>query len=266
MPDKLTETWFPAAIDPARGAIESARQGLKPSLPRRFYERAAVEERDGAFVLLLDGRTARTPAGNLLALPTGALGAAVAAEWGGQEGVINPTAMPLTRIANSAIDGVAPRREPVVDDIARYAGSDLVCYRAGEPERLVREQAEAWDPVLDWAAHLLGARFILSEGVMHVAQPERATAAVRRRIEAETSPFRLAALHVMTTLTGSVLIALAHAAGALTVEQAWAAAHVDERFQESLWGEDETALSRRAGRELDFRAASAVFRLAGKAA
>jgi chaperone required for assembly of F1-ATPase len=97
--------------------------------------------------------------------------------------VIDPTAMPLTRIVNSAIDGVAPRRDEVIDDLARYAGSDLVCYRAGEPERLVAQEAEAWDPILAWAAERLGARFILSQGVMHVVQPERAVAAVRSRLD-----------------------------------------------------------------------------------
>lgn len=263
MPDKPTDTWFPAEGEAARDPVKTVQAGMKPALPNRFYERASTEERNGAFVLLLDGRTAKTPAQNLLAVPTLALGEAVAGEWGRQQAVIDPAAMPLTRIVNSAIDGVAPRRDAVIEDMARYAGSDLVCYRAGEPERLVRQEAEAWDPILAWAREALGARFILSQGVMHVEQPERAIEAVRIRLEAETSPFRIAALHVMTTLTGSVLIALAHADAALTLEAAWAAAHVDERFQESLWGEDESALKRRAGREVDFRAASTVYRRSG---
>lgn len=261
MPDKLTDTWFPAEGDLVRDPVKAVQAGMRPAVPKRFYAHASCEERDGAFVLLLDGRTARTPAQSLLALPTLALGQAVADEWERQVEVIDPTAMPLTRLVNSAIDGVAPRREAVVDDIARYAGSDLVCYRAGEPERLVALEAAAWDPILAWAAEDLGARFILSQGVTHVTQPEQATAAVRRRVAAETSPFRLAALHVMTTLTGSVLIALAHGGGARTADEAWRAAHVDERFQESLWGEDEAALKRRAGREVEFRAASTAFRL-----
>lgn len=259
MRDKLTETWFPTGENGAPDPVKTVQAGLKTALPKRFYERASTEERDGAFVLLLDGLTAKTPARNLLAVPSRTLGEAVADEWARQREVIDPTAMPLTRIVNSAIDGVAPRREQVIDDLARYAGSDLVCYRAAEPERLVAQETQAWDPILAWAAERLGARFILSEGVMHVGQPERAVAAVRSRLERETSSFRIAALHVMTTLTGSVLIALAHADGSLTAEQAWAAAHVDERFQESLWGEDEMALKRRAARETDFRAASTVY-------
>ncbi len=171
--------------------------------------------------------------------------------------------MPLTRIVNSAIDGVAPRRAAVAADIAAYAGADLVCYRAGEPERLVTEQARAFDPILAWAREALGAQFVLSEGLMHVAQPEAALAAVRARVEAIGSPFRLAALHVMTTLTGSVLIALAHAEGVIDAGEAWAAAHVDERFQESRWGEDEEAMRRRAAREAEFRAAATIYALSG---
>ena len=120
--------------------------------------------------------------------------------------------MPLTRLANTAIDGVAPRRDAVIDDLSAYAGTDLVAYRAGDPERLVADQARAWNPVIDWAHETLGVRLILSEGVMHVTQPETSVNALRAAIAAVEGPFRLAALHTMTTLTGSLLIALAHAA------------------------------------------------------
>src|SRR3712207_2103472 len=191
MTDDRTRDWFPPA-DEASNPMKAAQAAMRPPLPRRFYETASVEERDGAFRLLLDGRAARTPARNLLAVPTRALAEALAAEWQGQEAVIDPAAMPLTRIVNSAIDGVAREREAVIADMAKYAGSDLVCYRAGEPEALVAEQARAWDPVLAWAREALGARFVLSEGVMHVAQPEAAVAAVRARLETVGSPFGLA--------------------------------------------------------------------------
>jgi chaperone required for assembly of F1-ATPase len=187
----------------------------------------------------------------------------MAEEWNRQSDEIDPTTMPVTRLVNSAIDGVAPRRDHVVEDLARYAGSDLICYRAGEPARLVEVQNAAWNPVLDWARETRGARFALAEGVMHVTQPEEAMAAVRAALEQIRSPFALAALHVMTTLTGSVLIALAHAAGQLDAEEAWNAAHVDERFQESVWGDDQEAMERRRSREADFKAASTVYRLAG---
>jgi chaperone required for assembly of F1-ATPase len=234
---------------------------MRPAPPKRFYEQAGVEERDGSFVLALDGRPARTPARQPLALPTRALGEALAEEWQAQGDVIDPAVMPLTRLANSAIDGVASNPAGVVEDLAKYARSDLTFYRAAEPDRLVAEQAAAWGPILAWAYEALGARFILSEGVMFVAQPEASIAAIRARLEEITSPFRLAALHVMTTLTGSVLIALAHALGCLSAEEAWAAAHVDEHFQERVWGEDEEAMQRRARRKADFLAASRFYAL-----
>ena len=261
MKDGITKDCFPEPGETPPDPVRAAQAAMRPGLPKRFYARAGLAEREGAYVLTLDDRPARTPARNPLAVTSRALGEALAAEWEAQGSAIDPATMPLTRLVNSAIDGVATQREAVVEDIARYAGSDLVHYRAGEPERLVREQGAAWDPVLDWAHAALGARFVLSEGVMHVAQPEAAVAAVRARVGAVASPFALAALHAMTTLTGSVLIALAQAAGRLRVDEAWAAAHVDERFQESVWGEDEQALARRAARRAEFEAAARLYAL-----
>jgi chaperone required for assembly of F1-ATPase len=254
--------WFPSAEEP--NPMRAAQTGMKPSLPKRFYKEAGVEERNGRFFLILDGRTARTPNRQELTVPSRGLAEALAAEWAAQGVEINPATMPVTRIVNSAIDGVAPRRAEVVDDLVRYAGSDLTYYRAGEPERLAKAQDEAWNPVLDWARDTHGARFSLAEGVMHVAQPDEAVAAIRHAVEEIASPFALAALHVMTTLTGSILIALAHASRAIDTDEAWAAAHVDEHHQESLWGEDHEAMERRRKREADFRAASEVFRLTGR--
>lgn len=261
MADDPTDDWFPGAAE-ARNPMKAAQGAMRPPLPKRFYKQAGVEERGRAFQLVLDGRPARTPARNPLAAPARALAEAIAEEWNAVGAEIDPAAMPLTRIANTAIDGVAPRREAVILDLAKYAGSDLVCYRAGEPERLVEAQGAAWDPIVAWARETLGARFILGEGVVHVAQPEAALAAVGDRLEAIQSPFRLAALHVMTTLTGSVLIALAHADGRMDADAAWAAAHVDEHHQESRWGRDEDAIARRAAREAEFRAASRAYALA----
>jgi chaperone required for assembly of F1-ATPase len=244
--------------------MRAAQAGMKPVLPKRFYKKAGVEERDGQFLLTLDGRTAKTPSKQPLAVSTHGLAEALAEEWQGQGGEIDPSTMPITRIVNSAIDGVAPRQAEVVDDLVRYAGSDLVYYRASEPERLAQSQDNAWSPVLDWAKDSHGARFILGEGVMHVAQPEESIAAIRKAVEGIKSPFALAALHVMTTLSGSVLIALAHAAQQLDVDQAWAASHVDELFQESVWGQDYEAMERRHRREAEFKAASRVYRLAAQ--
>jgi chaperone required for assembly of F1-ATPase len=252
--------WFPSDDEP--NPMRAAQAGMKPTLPKRFYKEAGVEEREGVFLLTLDGRTAKTPSKQPLAVSTRGLAEALADEWQGQGDQIDPSTMPITRIVNSAIDGVSPRQAEVVDDLVRYAGSDLVYYRASEPERLAQSQNAAWSPVLDWAKEAHGARFTLGEGVMHVAQPAEAVGAIRRAIEEIRSPFALAALHVMTALSGSVLIALAHASGQLDVDQAWAAAHVDELYQESVWGEDYEAMERRRRRQADFKAASEVYRLA----
>ncbi len=261
MQDDFTRNWFPGAETEPRNPIKAAQQAMRPAPPKRFFAEAGIEARDGAFVLTLDGRPARTPARNPVAVPTRPLGEALAAEWQAQQAAIDPAAMPLTRLVNSAIDGVANSMAEVRADIVKYAGSDLIVYRAGEPDRLVADQAAAWDPILAWAYDVLGARFLLSEGVTFVAQPETAVSALRARLEEETSPFRLAALHVMTTLTGSALIAVAHAGGFLSAEEAWAAAHVDERFQERVWGEDEEAMQRRTRRKADFLAAARVYAL-----
>jgi len=241
--------------------MRAAQAGMKPTLPKRFYKDAGVEERDGLFHLTLDGRVAKTPGKQALAVPSRALAEAMAREWAGQGAEVDPATMPITRIVNSAIDGVTARQAEVVDDLVRYAGSDLVYYRVSEPARLVRSQDTAWNPILDWVRDTHGARFTLAEGVMHVTQPDEAVGAIRAVIERFDSPFALAALHVMTTLSGSVLIALAHAVGPLDADQAWAAAHVDELYQESVWGEDYEAMERRRRREAEFRAASDVFRL-----
>ncbi len=251
------------AIDP----VAMARRDLQKSLPRRFYKAATAELQDGAFVLLLDGRVAKTPARNKLALPTLAAAEAVAAEWAAQAEAIDPAAMPLTRIANSAIDGVASAIDATADEIVKFAGSDLVCYRAGEPEALARAQAAAWDPILDFARERLGARFICAEGVVFVAQPEPALRALREAVarvahDGPAAPFALAALNVMTTLTGSALIAFAVAHGARAPAEAWAAAHVDEDFQMRIWGADDEALRRRERRWLEMEAAATLWRLA----
>ncbi|GJD68825.1 ATP12 family chaperone protein [Methylobacterium gnaphalii] len=239
-----------------------ARGHGKPVLPKRFYKEAGFSETEAGFGLTLDGRPARTPARNLLRLPTRALAERVAAEWQAQAEVIDPAKMPLTRLANSAIDGVAERRDEVAADLGAYAGTDLVAYRASDPPRLIAAQSEAWDPIVDWARDALGARLVLSEGVMHVTQPDETVAAIRAEIGRVDGTFRLAALHAMTTLTGSLLIALAVLHGRLTAEQAWAAAHVDETFQASVWGSDAEAEARLVTRKAEFEAAAATAALA----
>ncbi|MGX7707122.1 ATP12 family chaperone protein [Methylobacterium sp. Gmos1] len=257
MTNDVTRDWLgdpEATPDPVR----AARQSAKPALPKRFYTEAGVAEAEDGYRLVLDGRPAHTPARRRLAVPQAALAAALAEEWGAQEEFIDPARMPLTRLVNSALDGVAERRDAVIDDLSAYAGTDLIVYRAGDPARLVAAQAAAWDPVLDWARQALGARFILSEGVMHVTQPAESVAALRCAIEAVETPTALAGLHSLTTLTGSLLIALAVLHGRLTPQEGWSAAHVDETFQAEVWGRDAEAEERLAKRRAEFEAAARV--------
>jgi len=241
-------------------AVRLTQVAMRAPQIKRFYRTAAIGEVEGGYALLLDGRGARTPAKNKLVAPTRAIAEAIAAEWAGQGAVVDPTSMPVTRLANSALDGVAKTLAETRADIVSYAGADLLCYRAETPEALVAMQAAAFDPVLAWAEEALGVRFILSAGVMHVAQPERATAAVRAAVEAYESPFAVAALHGLTSLSGSVLLALAVARGAWSAGDAWRLAHVDEDFQIRRWGEDDEAMARRAARWVEFEAAARVAR------
>ncbi len=244
-----------AAIDPT----EAARRAARPRLHRRFYQDVGLSEGAEGVGILLDGRPVKTPARRALAAPNRALAEAIAAEWRAQAAEIDPANMPLTRLANSIIDGVADALAAVAGDITRYLASDLVLYRADGPQGLVAAQAEAWDPVLDWARESLGARFVRGQGIVHVAQPEQALAAARAALPKDA--WRLGALHVVTTLTGSALIALQLLAGKLSVDAAWAAAHVDEDWNMQTWGRDELALARRAARLSEMQAAATVLRL-----
>jgi chaperone required for assembly of F1-ATPase len=242
-------------------AMEAARRSMRPALRRRFYDKATtVEGGPKEFAILLDGKPVRTPARRPLAAPSPALGEALAAEWNAQQEVVDPAAMPLTRLANSIIDGVAQMPLSVAEEITQYLGSDLLFYRADGPQGLVERQTRQWDPVLTWARDVLGARFVLAAGVMFVDQPEEAIAAAKAAIP--TDAWRLGAVSSITTLTGSALLALAMLRGRLSVEEAWAAAHVDEDWNMEFWGRDERALERRGYRFAEMLAAAEVLRLA----
>ncbi len=232
---------------------ESARAGMRAPQRKRFYQDAGVKEAEGGFAVTLDDKPIRTPSGRVVTVPVRPLAEAIAAEWQAQGETLDPLTMPLTRFANSVIEGVIDRADLVRDDIAKYLQSDLLFYRAGHPEGLVQREALHWDPVLDWARDSLGAHFILAEGIMHVSQPEAAIAAARAALPGD--PWTIAAAHVVTTMTGSALLALALIHGVRDPDQVWAAAHVDEDWNAEQWGVDEEAASRRATREVDFRAA-----------
>jgi len=257
MRDIFEEIFENQPLDPT----ESARRSMRPNLRTRFYKEARVGEGPEGFQVLLDGKAVRTPARKLLAAPARALAEALAAEWEAQEAKVDPAVMPLTRLANSIIDGVAPAPEPVAAEIFFDLGTDLLFYRAPSPDGLVAAQRRHWDPVVEWAHETLGARFVLTESVVHLPQPAVAIGAAVATMPRGANikqAWQLGALHVVTTLTGSALLALAFAAGRLTVDDTWAAAHVDEDWNVEFWGRDELALQRRAYRFAEMQAAAAV--------
>jgi chaperone required for assembly of F1-ATPase len=243
-------------ITPPDDPVEAVRRSTRTVLPRRFYATATIAADAGGYAVRLDDKPVRTPARRVLAAPTLALAEAIAAEWQAQQDVIDPAKMPLTRLANAIIDGVADAPLPVAEEIGKYLASDLLFYRATSPQGLVERQARHWDPILDWARQAFGADFKLGEGVVYVAQPAAALAAVRAAIPEE--PWRLGAVHSITTLSGSALIALAMARGALSADAAWQAAHVDEDWNMAQWGRDEMAMARREFRLAEFQAAATV--------
>jgi chaperone required for assembly of F1-ATPase len=236
---------------------ELVRRGTRTPRRKRFYAKASVVESADGFAITLDDKPVRTPSGRPLAAPTFEIADAIAAEWNAQAEDINPLTMPLTRFANS-VEAVANRVDAVAEDIAKYFRSDLLFYRAGHPEALVAREASHWDPVVFWAANSLGAHFILAEGIVHVRQPDSAVAAARAALPDD--PWSIAALHVVTTLTGSALLALALLRGVLDPEQVWTAAHVDEDWNMEKWGVDEEVAARRAARLVDFRAAAGILK------
>ena len=229
----------------------------KPERPRRFYDSAAVAPAGAGYGVELDGRPVRTPGGKPLAVTTRRVADALAAEWQAQETEIVPETMHLTRLVNTAIERVALTMDPVRRDIAAYAGHDLLCYRAGEPDSLVARQRELWDPPLAWAGERLGLRLALAEGIIAVDQPAELEPAVIGEI-ADLDAMALAGLHQAMTLTGSAVLALAVARAHLSADAAWAAAHVDEDHQIAVWGEDVEALARRERRRAEFDAAALV--------
>jgi chaperone required for assembly of F1-ATPase len=242
----------PGTVRRSGGPTKPITDSLKKPLPKRFYKDVSVGD-TAPFQILLDGRPIKTPKKRPLVLPARPLAEAIAEEWRAQREFIDPAHMPLTRFANTAIDAVAEALEPVADDITGYAGSDLVCYRAESPQRLVESQSEHWDPIVAWANETLPAHFQVVPGIVHVAQPESSLAAFAKALPHDA--FQLTALHVLTTLTGSALITLALLRQWLSADTAWKAAHVDEDYQIALWGEDTEASARRRARRAEFDSA-----------
>ena len=224
---------------------------------KRFYAAAALDA-DGR--VLLDGKPVNTPARRHLVLPTPALGEAVAAEWNAQGADVLPATMKLTGLANAAIDRVAPDPAAFAAGIARYAESDLLCYRAAAPADLVARQAREWDPLLGWARRRYDIDFALTDSVLHVPQPPLTVARLSAAVGA-LDPFRLVALSPLVTIGGSLVAALALLEGEIGEADAFAATHLDELWQGERWGADAEAIAMRENRQADFAAAAQMLEL-----
>ena len=207
---------------------------------KRFWNETSVEEKEDGFAVRLDGRAVKTPAKARLVVPTRAMAEAIAAEWDAQGEDVDPTRMPTTRGANAAIDKVRVQHGEVADMLAEYGNSDLLCYRATQPQELVARQAEAWDPLLDWAASDLQARLEPREGLMHADQEAQSLKTLRQRVH-DLNEFELAAFHDLVSLSGSLVIGFAAVHKWDQIERLWDISRIDETWQEEQWGIDEEA-------------------------
>ncbi len=227
---------------------------------KRFWREALAVETETGFGVTLDGRPLNTPAKAPVVVPGRALAEALAEEWAAVGEEVDPRGMRLTRAVNVTIDRVAEARDEVVEHLAGYGATDLICYRAPHPTELVAREAAAWDPLLAWAAGRYGARLETGQGVIHVAQPEAALAALARAVSRQ-DPWQLTALSDLVTLSGSLVIGLAIAEGRLGAEEGWAAGRIDEDWNVEQWGEDAEAAAEDAVRRADFLSAARLLRL-----
>jgi chaperone required for assembly of F1-ATPase len=222
---------------------------------KRFYRDAGVTETPDGFGVALDGKPVSTPAKRPLTVPTRALAVAIAEEWRAQGETIDPRRLPLTRLASIALDLVAPRPEAVVAEVAKYAGTDLVCYRAEQPPDLAERQRAAWQPLVDWATLRFDAPLMVTACILPVTQPAPSLKALETAVAAYDT-HRLAALHLATAACGSLVVALALVEGRIDAEAAFAAAELDESYEIERWGEDAEPARRRAGLKEDIALAA----------
>jgi chaperone required for assembly of F1-ATPase len=221
---------------------------------KRFYKSAGIASAESGWSITLDGRPIKTPAKRFLVVPTEALARAIADEWNAQGGEIAPASMPLTGLANAAIDRVGAERAAFVDSLAAYADGDALTYRADYPEDLVQRQAERWNPILDWAERRYRVEFELVQGLIHRPQMPETLAKLRAAVEA-LDDFALTAMQPLVTISGSLVVALASLEGAIDEATAWEAGQLDELYQAEKWGEDDLAAKSRASRREAFAAA-----------
>jgi chaperone required for assembly of F1-ATPase len=237
--------------------MKRAQKQMLTPLVKRFYKDVSVQGQGGQFGVLLDGKPVKTPARKSLAFPTEAAAQLVAKEFSDQATEINPTHMPFTRLANTAIDGVANEIDAVQEDIKRFCGNDLICYRADAPDKLVLRQSDVWDKYLNWIRDQHGVRLKMTEGIMHVEQPAEAIETFGKILRRYSDAFSLSCMHAMTTLLGSAVMALAVADKKFDVLQVWNDAHLDEDWTIENWGTDDEAMQRRANRWIEMKSASA---------
>lgn len=228
---------------------------------KRFWKDVQVVPAQTGYSVQLDGRPVKTPAKTLLVVPSAQFAEAIATEWDAQEGEVNPQTMPFTRSANAALDKVAPQFREVADMVAAYGGTDLLCYRAPNPQELIARQAQAWDPLLDWAEAEFGARLQVGHGVMHVAQDMAALQPLYAQVHAMT-PYQLTGFHDLVGISGSLIVGLAVARGHVDAAHGWAISRLDEMWQAEQWGRDEEAEELAEMKRQDFLHAKRVFDLA----
>lgn len=239
-------------------AVRKPQNLSHQSLPKRFYKKVDFKCEEGGFSILLDGNPVKTPARRHLLIPTEALAALVVQEFTIQEEIIDPVKMPITRFVNTVVDGIADNMQVIFEDLLRFVACDMILYRAQTPQELVQRQCKHWDFLLDWVEEKLGVCFNVAEGVMHVEQPREVIQAVSNYLRKVESPYVLAALHTMTTLTGSALVAIAVAEKRIEVDDAWAIAHLDEDWTMEQWGIDKETMTLRAYKKVDFNAAATI--------
>ncbi|MGH1350451.1 MAG: ATP12 family chaperone protein [Methyloligellaceae bacterium] len=237
-----------------------SKADMEKKLMRRFYKDVGIEKTDNGFSVQLDGKSIKTPVKNPLVIPSKPLALAIADEWDAQEEHIDPANMLLTKLANTAIDRVKGREDTIILEIAGYISSDLLCYRSESPQELFQKQCEAWDPVLAMFEEKLDIRLKTIAGIIHVEQPELSINNAKGHLE-NFDVYELSALHNMTSMLGSAVLAIAHANNYLDLQKTWEIAHVDEDWQVAQWGSDEEAEARRAIRYKEMQITSRFLEL-----
>jgi len=224
---------------------------VTPSLKKRFWKKATVVEVSGGYGIELDGQRVQTPSKLPLIVVFRVIADAIASEWMAQVNLVNPSAMPATRMANSVIDKVILNQNAIIEMLTEYSGSDLLCYRATSPQSLIDAQGIVWDPLLDWSAKTNLAPMNVASGIMHVEQPVTSIDVYRSKLK-EMNPYQLAGVHDLITISGSVIISMALISNHFSIDEAWTAASVDEIWQEKQWGSDMEAKEVRTKKRLDF--------------